>query len=144
LSSNILSLYCVFDVRNLVLWLTRELIKFIDYTIMLKLQCKTTFNSTFVDFVIMFFKNVVLYEIYSKILHWSNTSCTSLYIITNIIYLVHFKSYDVAMANLLYDFRFTCSSRLLQSILSFKSFDFERTYLMTVFSEYFKTQVINK
>ena len=44
---------------------------------MLKLQCKTTFNSVFVgkknhqirirvDFGIMFFKNVVLYEIYSK------------------------------------------------------------------------------
>ena len=47
LSSNVLSLYCVFDVRNLVLCLTRELI-FIDYKIMLKLQCKTTFNSTFV------------------------------------------------------------------------------------------------
>jgi hypothetical protein len=48
LSSNVLSLYCVFDVRNLVLCLTRELIKFIDYKIMLKLQCKTTFNSSFV------------------------------------------------------------------------------------------------
>jgi hypothetical protein len=44
---------------------------------MLKLQCKTTFNSVFVgkknhqnrtrvDFGIMFFKNVVLHEIYSK------------------------------------------------------------------------------
>ena len=33
------------DVQNLVLCLTRELIKFIDYKIMLKLQCKTTFNS---------------------------------------------------------------------------------------------------
>jgi hypothetical protein len=32
LSSNVLSLYCVFDVRNLVLCLTRELIKFIDYS----------------------------------------------------------------------------------------------------------------
>jgi hypothetical protein len=31
-----------------VLCLTRELIKFIDYEIMLKLQCKTTFNSAFV------------------------------------------------------------------------------------------------
>jgi hypothetical protein len=48
LSSNLLSLYCVFDVRNLVLCLTGELIKFIDYKIMLKLQCKTTFNSVFV------------------------------------------------------------------------------------------------
>ena len=37
-----------FDVRNLVLCLTRELIKFIDYKIMLELQCKTTFNSAFV------------------------------------------------------------------------------------------------
>ena len=44
---------------------------------MLKLQCKTTFNSVFVgkknhqnrtrvDFGIMLFKNVVLHEIYSK------------------------------------------------------------------------------
>jgi hypothetical protein len=48
LSSNVLSLYCIFDVQNLVLYLTRELIKFIDYRIMLKLQCKTTFNSAFV------------------------------------------------------------------------------------------------
>jgi hypothetical protein len=58
-----------FDVRNLVLCLTRELIKFIDYKIMLKLQCKTTFYSAFVgkkyhqnrtrvDFGIMFLKNV--------------------------------------------------------------------------------------
>jgi hypothetical protein len=37
-----------FEVQNLVLCLTRELIKFIDYRIMLKLQCKTTFNSAFV------------------------------------------------------------------------------------------------
>jgi hypothetical protein len=37
LSSNVLSLYCIFDVQNLVLYLTRELIiKLIDYTIMLK------------------------------------------------------------------------------------------------------------
>jgi hypothetical protein len=34
-------------VQNLVLCLTRELIKFIDYKIMLKLQCKTTFYSAF-------------------------------------------------------------------------------------------------
>ena len=42
--------HCIvfFYVRNLVLCLTRELIKFIDYEIMLKLQCKTTFNSAFV------------------------------------------------------------------------------------------------
>jgi hypothetical protein len=48
LSSNVLSLYCIFDVQNLVSCLTGELIKFIDYKIMLKLQCKTTFNSAFV------------------------------------------------------------------------------------------------
>ena len=48
LSSNVVSLYCIFDVQNLVLCLTRELIKFIDYKIMLKLQCKTTFYSAFV------------------------------------------------------------------------------------------------
>ena len=42
--------HCIvfFDVQNLILCLTRELIKFIDYKIMLKLQCKTTFNSVFV------------------------------------------------------------------------------------------------
>ena len=48
LSSNILSLYCIFDVQNLVLCLNRELIKIIDYKFMLILQCKTTFNSVFV------------------------------------------------------------------------------------------------
>ena len=64
--------HCIvfFDIQNLVLCLTRALIKFIDYKIMLKLQCKTTFNSAFVgkknhqnrtrvDFGIMFLKNVV-------------------------------------------------------------------------------------
>ena len=48
LSSNILSLYCIFDLQNLVLCLNRELIKIIDYKFMLKLQCKTTFNPVFV------------------------------------------------------------------------------------------------
>ena len=48
LSSNVLSFYCIFDVQNLVLCLNRELIKIIDYKFMLKLQCKTTFNSVFV------------------------------------------------------------------------------------------------
>ena len=48
LSSNVLSLHCIFDVQNLVLCLNRELIKIIDYKCMLKLQCKTTFNSVFV------------------------------------------------------------------------------------------------
>jgi hypothetical protein len=76
LPSNVLSLYCIFNVQNLVLCLNRELIKIIDYKFMLKLQCKTTFNSVFVgkqiikieqvDFGIMFLKNVVLHEIYSK------------------------------------------------------------------------------
>ena len=76
LSSNVLSLYGIFDVQNLVLCLNRELIKIIDYKMMLNL-CKTTFNPVFVgkknhqnrtrvDFGIMFLKNVVLYEIYSK------------------------------------------------------------------------------
>jgi hypothetical protein len=41
-------LYCIFDVQNLVLCLNRELVKIIDYKFMLKLQCKTTFNSVFV------------------------------------------------------------------------------------------------
>ena len=49
LSLKVLSLYCIFDVQNLVLCLNRELIKIIDYKFMLKLQCKTTFNSVFVD-----------------------------------------------------------------------------------------------
>ena len=42
--------HCIvlFDVRNLVLCLTCERVKFIDYKIMLKLQCKTTINSVFV------------------------------------------------------------------------------------------------
>ena len=48
LSSNILSLYCIFDVQNLVLCLNRELIAIIDYKFMLKLQCKITFNSVFI------------------------------------------------------------------------------------------------
>jgi hypothetical protein len=37
LSSNVLSLYCIFDVQNLVLCLNRELIKIIDYKIMAKI-----------------------------------------------------------------------------------------------------------
>jgi hypothetical protein len=109
LSSNVLSLYCIFDVQNLVLCLNRELIKIIDYKIILKLKCKTTFNSVFVgkkiikieqestwnnvfnqnrpriDFGIMFWKIVVLYEIYSKKLQWPNTFCTSLYIKCSVI-----------------------------------------------------------
>jgi hypothetical protein len=48
LSSKVISLYCIFDVQNLVLCLNRELKKIIDYKFMLKLQCKTTFNSVFV------------------------------------------------------------------------------------------------
>jgi hypothetical protein len=40
LSSNVLLLYCIFDVQNLVLCLNRELIKIIDYKIRLKLRCK--------------------------------------------------------------------------------------------------------
>ena len=50
LSSIVLSLYmyCIFDIQNLVLCLNHELIKIIDYKFMLKLQCKTTFNSVFV------------------------------------------------------------------------------------------------
>ena len=48
LSSNVLSLHCIFDVQNIVLCLNRELIKIIDYKFMLTLQCKTTFNSVFV------------------------------------------------------------------------------------------------
>jgi hypothetical protein len=38
LSSKVLSLYCVFEVQNLVLSLTCEFLKFLYYTIMLKLQ----------------------------------------------------------------------------------------------------------
>jgi hypothetical protein len=41
---SLIFLYCIFDVQNLVLCLNRELIKILDYKIMLKLQCKTTFN----------------------------------------------------------------------------------------------------
>ena len=37
-------------------------------------------NRTRIDFGIMFLKNVVLYEIYSKKLQWPNTFCMSLYI----------------------------------------------------------------
>jgi hypothetical protein len=37
LSSNVLSLYCIFDLQNLVLCLNRELIKIIDYKFMLRL-----------------------------------------------------------------------------------------------------------
>ena len=48
LSSNVLSLYCIFDVQILVLCLNREFIKIIDYKFMLKLQFKTTFNAVFV------------------------------------------------------------------------------------------------
>ena len=47
LSSKVLSLYCVFDIQNVVLCFTHELLKFLDYKIMLKLQC-ITFNSAFI------------------------------------------------------------------------------------------------
>ena len=47
LSSNVLSLYCIFDIKNLVLCLNRELITIIDYKLMLN-YCKTTFNYVFV------------------------------------------------------------------------------------------------
>ena len=40
-------MYYVFDVRNLVLYSTREAHKFIDYKILLRLQCKNTFHSAF-------------------------------------------------------------------------------------------------
>jgi len=36
-----------FDVQSLVLCSTHELLKFLDYKFMLKLQCKTTFNTAF-------------------------------------------------------------------------------------------------
>ena len=42
------SLNCVFEVQNLVLCLTHESLKFLDYKIMLELQCETTFNSAIV------------------------------------------------------------------------------------------------
>ena len=59
LSSKVLSLYFVFDVQKLDLCLTRELLKFLDYKIMLTLQCKTTFNFDFVG-------KKFIYEIYIK------------------------------------------------------------------------------
>lgn len=49
--------YCIafFDVRNLALCLTHELIiLFMDYKIMLKLQCKTTFNKNENKTIIVF------------------------------------------------------------------------------------------
>ena len=42
------SLNCVFEVQNFVLCLTHESLKFLDYKIMLELQCETTFNSAIV------------------------------------------------------------------------------------------------
>jgi hypothetical protein len=36
LFSKLLSFYCIFDIQNLVLCLTRELLKFLDYKIMRK------------------------------------------------------------------------------------------------------------
>jgi hypothetical protein len=44
LSSKLLSLHSVFDVQYSVLCITRELLKFLAYRIMLKLQWKFTFN----------------------------------------------------------------------------------------------------
>jgi hypothetical protein len=41
-------LNCVFEVQNSVLCLTHESLKFLDYKIMLELQCETTFNSAIV------------------------------------------------------------------------------------------------
>ena len=43
-------------------------------------------NRTRIDLGIMFWKNVVLYEIYSKTLQWPNTFCTSLYLSVDTIF----------------------------------------------------------
>ena len=45
MSSKVLSLYRVFDVQNLDLCLTPELLKFLHNKVMLKLQWNTTFES---------------------------------------------------------------------------------------------------
>ena len=45
-----------------------------------KIKISMQKNQTRIDFGIMFLKNVVVYEIYSKQLQWPNTFCTSLYI----------------------------------------------------------------
>jgi hypothetical protein len=55
-------LYCIFDVQNLVLCLNRELIKIIDYKIMLKLQCKTTFNPVFVGWILLIWEGAAFEE----------------------------------------------------------------------------------
>jgi len=46
------------------LCLTRELLKFIDYKIMLKLECKTTFNSAFV--VSVYSYNIIAVSTYNE------------------------------------------------------------------------------
>jgi len=76
LSSKVLSLYCVFEVQNLVLCSTCEPLKFLDYKIMMKLWHKlhlilpllVTFHQNLIRiyFGKCFEKNVVLYAIYSK------------------------------------------------------------------------------
>jgi hypothetical protein len=66
LSSKVLSLYCVFDVQNLVLCLTHEVLKFLDYKtyveinvnlrahMILPLLVKFDQNRPRIDFAIMF------------------------------------------------------------------------------------------
>jgi hypothetical protein len=122
----------LFDVQNLALCLTREVIKFIDFKIMLKLQCKTTFNSAFVgeknhqnrtrvDFWMMFLKNVVLYEIYSKKLQWPNTFCMSLYLFTE------FRAFTM--------FAISCYALFLPpEVIEEENFAFKITFLFSCFS----------
>jgi hypothetical protein len=45
----VLPLYCVLDILNSILCLTREFLKFLHHKTVLKLCDKTTFNSGFVD-----------------------------------------------------------------------------------------------
>ena len=95
MSSKVLSLYCVFDVQNLVLCLTRELLRFLDYKIMLKcnsVKLHLILHMLITNFIKIereltleqcFHKNVVLYEIFGKKFQWPNTFCTSLVHLVN-------------------------------------------------------------
>ena len=93
LSSNVLSLYCIFDVQNLTLCLNCELIKIIDYKIMLKSLCKTTFNSVFVGKNFIKIEQELSLECFEKL--WLYTCMKYSKKITVTEYLLHVSVHEI-------------------------------------------------
>ena len=62
MSSKVLHCITFFEVRNLVLCLTHELLKFLNNKIMLKLLCKNKFNSAFINKNVMEIEEELTWE----------------------------------------------------------------------------------